>query len=42
MSRFQEIRPRLKTCPRCGEGKLHKTIDGYVVCDECDYEEYEG
>lgn len=29
-------------CPRCGEGELQKTKDGYVVCSECGYEEYDG
>ncbi|PRZ12314.1 hypothetical protein CLV36_11580 [Laceyella sediminis] len=31
-----------KKCPRCYEGELTKTRDGYLVCDNCDYEEYDG
>lgn len=31
-----------KKCPRCKEGTLTKTKDGYMVCDNCDYEEYHG
>jgi ribosomal protein L37AE/L43A len=31
-----------KKCPRCHEGEVEKTKDGYLVCDNCDYEEYDG
>jgi uncharacterized Zn finger protein (UPF0148 family) len=30
-----------KTCPRCGIGELNKK-KGYIYCDTCIYEEYDG
>jgi len=40
-NKFEVLAIRFKACPKCGH-KLFKTKDGYLVCSNCDYEEYDG